>query len=234
MAAQELEELHAGLADLAVVARLLHELAVRIAHPAGPAVVARLVIGLLALGQRTLDLLHRRRRNRGGVKPRALLGQLILGELRDGRHGGMIADEGQQGPFFRADFEFRISNFEFPPTLPVDRYPHWSLLPAPGLAGGTCSLLRELCNWAGGSGGRVENPKSEIRNPKSKMGGRVGPAPCSLLPGGWAGGRCENPPRRPAYNLRTPPSFGARAVIQGGTSCNLELRCSWRSLCPPS
>ena len=85
---QELEELHSGSTDLAVVPRLLDDLPVYVPHPARPTVVTGLVVLLLALGEFLLDPIERRRRNGSGIEARSLLGEVVFGELRYSRHAG--------------------------------------------------------------------------------------------------------------------------------------------------
>ena len=60
---QELEELHSGSTDLAVVPRLLDDLSVYVPHPARPTVVTGLVVALFAFGELLLDFIERHRRH---------------------------------------------------------------------------------------------------------------------------------------------------------------------------
>ena len=65
---QELEELHSGSTDLAIVTRLLDQLPTFVPHTAGPAVVPGLVVLLFALGELFLDLVEGRRGQSSGVE----------------------------------------------------------------------------------------------------------------------------------------------------------------------
>ena len=65
---QELEDLHSGSTDLAVVPRLLDQLSTFVPHTAGPAVVPGLVVLLFALGELFLDLVEGRRGQSSGVE----------------------------------------------------------------------------------------------------------------------------------------------------------------------
>ena len=80
---QELEELHSGSTDLAVVPRLLDDLSVYVPHPARPAVVTGLVVLLFALGELFFDLFKCRRGQSSGVEARPLLGEVVFRKSLD-------------------------------------------------------------------------------------------------------------------------------------------------------
>jgi len=78
VAPQYFEQLHAGFADLAVVACLLDDAAVGVSNATGPAVVARLAVLLPTLRDHPLGLVERRCRCRDRDEAGSLLGDGVL------------------------------------------------------------------------------------------------------------------------------------------------------------
>ena len=90
MLSEKLQELHPGPADLAVVPRLLHHSPVLVPHPARPAVVAGLVVGLFALRKLLLHVIEGRHRHRSGMEARTSFGEIEFSEFLDAWHVEII------------------------------------------------------------------------------------------------------------------------------------------------